>query len=141
MAENIIKKHGVTNPIGTLHFLGIPLQLLSIIQSTVSTLQAREIKDKKNFEKTAEFYNHLANVFQLQYGKILLSTAPKEQIQSILDNGQPFFSDLTQEVELCLNGTSCDAVQKAMQSLGDTFTFIFYCQPKKFHIFDISLEI
>ena len=93
----------------------------TIIQSTVSTLNSGAILDKDNFDKSAKFYNHLENIFQLQYGKILLSTASKSQIQSILDKRLPFFSKLTQEVESCVNGTNCDAVQEAIQSLGDTF--------------------
>ena len=93
----------------------------TIIQSTVSTLNSGAILDKDNFDKSAKFYNHLENIFQLQYGKILLSTASKSQIQSILDKRLPFFGKLTQEVESCLNGTTCDAVQEAIQSLGDTF--------------------
>ena len=71
-----------------------------------------------------DFYIELAAVLDLQYGNVLLATSTKAQLQNVIDNNWPFFTNNTDLVEKCLQGVNCDIVQDVSQNLGKSYFFI-----------------
>ena len=66
-----------------------------------------------------DFYIELAAVLDLQYGSVLLSTSSKAQLQTVIDNEWPFFTNNTDLVKDCLLHFNCGGVQDILQRLGD----------------------
>ena len=92
----------------------------TIIQTFVNLFRSRDVDDVTSFGLAKEFYLVLASTLQLQYGNILLATSTKAQIQSVIDNDWPFFTNNTDLVESCLNGIECNKLQEAIQSISVT---------------------
>ena len=66
------------------------------------------------------FYLFLASTLDLQYGNVLLAMSKKAQLQEVLDNHWPFFTNKTEMVEACLqNDSHCnEIVEDIIQKLG-----------------------
>ena len=91
----------------------------TIIQSMVNLFQSRILKDKAIFALAKEFYLVLASTLQMEYGNVLLATSTKSQIQSMIDDDLPFFTNNTEMVKTCLNDLDCDSTQDILQRIGD----------------------
>ena len=65
-----------------------------------------------------EFYGVLANTFGLQYGKIMVATSTKSQLQAVIDNDWPFFGNNTELVQSCLKDSRCGGIKDIINSLG-----------------------
>ena len=57
------------------------------------------------------FYLILEKIFPLQLGKILLATASSSQLQEMVTKDWPYFTQYSQDIDPCLNGSSCPFVQ------------------------------
>ena len=55
----------------------------------------------------------------LQYGNILLATSTNSQLQSVIDNDWPFFTNQTDLVKTCLTDSDCDSIHDIIQKLGE----------------------
>ena len=66
-----------------------------------------------------EFYLVLASTLELQYGNVLLATSAKSQIQTVIDDDLPFFTNNTEMVKKCLNDLDCASTQDILQRIGD----------------------
>ena len=71
-----------------------------------------------SFGLAKEFYFVLASTLQLQYGNILLATSKKSEIQTVITNDWPFFTNNTELVKTCLEDVDCDKLQDILQKLG-----------------------
>ena len=89
----------------------------TIIQTFVNLFRSKDLEDLTSFGLAKEFYLVLASTLQLQYGNILLATSPKSQIQSVIDNDWPFFTNSTDLVKSCLKGLGCNKLQDVIQNL------------------------
>ena len=85
----------------------------------VNLFQSRILKDKVIFGLAKEFYLVLASTLQLEYGNVLLATSTKSQIQAMIDDDLPFFTNNTEMVKTCLNDLDCDSTQDILQQIGD----------------------
>ena len=65
-----------------------------------------------------EFYGALAKTLDLQYGNILLATSTKAQLQAVIDNDWPFFTNNTDLVKSCLLDSKCSSIKDIIQNLG-----------------------
>ena len=92
----------------------------TIIQTFVNLFRSKDVKDVTSFGLAKEFYLVLASTLKLQYGNILLATSTKAQIQSVIDNDWPFFTNNTDLVKSCLRGLGCNKLQDAIQNLSTT---------------------
>ena len=97
----------------------------TIIQTFVNLFRSSDITDMASFGLAKEFYFVLASTLQLQYGNILLATASKSEIQSVIDNDWPFFTNSTDLVKACLEDLGCDKLQEFIQNLGITLFIDF----------------
>ena len=85
----------------------------------VNLFQSGVLQDRTSFTQAKEFYLVLASTLQLQYGNVLLATSTKSQLQTVIDNDWPFFTNYTHLVKKCLKDTDCDSIQDIIQKLGN----------------------
>ena len=90
----------------------------TIIQSMVNLFQSRVLKDELIFTVAKEFYLVLASTLELQYGNVLLATSTKSQIQTVIDDDLPFFTNNTEVVKTCMNYLDCDGTRRILQQTG-----------------------
>ena len=90
----------------------------TIIQTLVNTFRSGIITDKTSFALAKEFYSILASTLDLQYGDVLLATSTRSQLEEMLDNDWPFFTNNTQLMENCLKDSDCDGTQDIIKVLG-----------------------
>ena len=90
----------------------------TIIQATVNTIQSGNLKEVFNRDRINQFYIALDKIFHFQFGKILLATASSSDLEAMLAKDWPFFTNFSQEIEECLNRTSCQGVAGLIQLLG-----------------------
>ena len=64
------------------------------------------------------FYHALDSILHLQYGKVLLATAPRNHLERVLERGWPYFTNISHHVSMCLNGTNCQGALDLVNSLG-----------------------
>ena len=91
----------------------------TIIQTLVNTFRFGTITDKTSLTLTKDFYFSLASTLDLQYGNVLLATSTRSQLQEVLDNDWPFFTNNTRLVERCLKDSDCEGTQKFIHGLGN----------------------
>ena len=65
------------------------------------------------------FYHALDSILHLQYGKVLLATAPRNHLERVLERGWPYFTNISHHVSMCLNGTNCQGALDVVNSLGE----------------------
>ena len=94
----------------------------TIIQSIVNLFLSGSIKDKTSLSLAKEFYIVLASTLNLQHGNILLATSTRSQLQTMIDEDWPFFTNCTSLVKTCLKESDCDGVQDIVQKLGKQIT-------------------
>ena len=92
----------------------------TIIQSLVNLFQSGVLKDRTSFTAAKEFYLALASTLQLQYGNVLLAMSTKSQLQTVIDNEWPFFTDYTQLVKECLADSRCNNISEFPRKQGDS---------------------
>ena len=90
----------------------------TIIQTVVNTFRSGIITDKTTFALAKDFYFVLASTLNLQYENVLLATSTQSQLQEVLDNDWPFFTNNTHLVEKCLKDSDCDGTQEILKRLG-----------------------
>ena len=90
----------------------------TIIQATVNTIEAGDIKDPLNRKRIAQFYLALDKIFHFQLGKILLATVSPTNIEAMMAKDWPYFDNYLQETYQCLNHTNCQRVRDIIQTLG-----------------------
>ena len=99
--------------------------LNTILHATVNTIKAEPqvIKESMNKRRLNDFYLTLETTFNLQFGKILLATASKEEIQMIMDKEWPFLQSYKDNIEACLTMENCQDIQEIIKELGKFFRF------------------
>ena len=90
----------------------------TILQATVNTIKANVVEESLNRKRLNEFYLALETIFHLQFGKILLATVSKEEMQMIMDQGWPFLESYKDNVEACLASENCNGIQEIIKELG-----------------------
>ena len=90
----------------------------TIIQATVNTIEAGDIKERSNRKRISQFYLVLDKIFHFQLGKILLATVSSSDIEAMMAKDWPYFSHFTEEIKKCLNHSSCNGVRDLVKSLG-----------------------
>ena len=99
----------------------------SIIQTFVNIFRLGVIKDGRRKNLAKDFYKILATTLKLEYGNILLSTSTKSDVQAVIDNDWPFFTNSTDLVKYCLLSSNCEKIQQIIHGLGLYFCcFSFY---------------
>ena len=93
----------------------------TIIQTFVNLVRSGVKPDVRGFTLIKEFYGVLASTLNLQYGNVLLATSTNSQLQTMIDNEWPFFTNHTDLVKNCLSGSHCDSIQDRVQRLGKNF--------------------
>ena len=91
----------------------------TIILTVVNLFKSGVLKHKTKLNPVNKFYFELASTLHLQFGNVLLATAPKSEIQAVLDNDWPFFTNTTELVKACLQDSDCDQIQDVLQQLGN----------------------
>ena len=94
----------------------------TIIQATVNTIQSDDTKEVMNRKRINMFYLALDNIFYFQFGKILMATVSSSELQTMLAKDWPYFSHYSQEIDQCLNNTSCQGVSDLVKSLGKYYS-------------------
>ena len=90
----------------------------TIIQSMVNLFQSGVLHDRTSLNLAKEFYLVLASTLELQYGNVLLATLTKSQLQTVIDNDWPFFTNHTDLVKMCLKNSDCGSTQDIIQEIG-----------------------
>ena len=84
----------------------------------VNLFHSGAMQDMTSFTLAREFYFVLASTLQLQYGNVLLATSTKSQLQNVINNAWPFFTNYTELVKTCLKDSECDNTQDVLQKQG-----------------------
>jgi hypothetical protein len=66
----------------------------------------------------AQFYAALDNIFNLQFGKILLATASLSQLEDMMAKDLPYLTKYSNEIDQCIKNASCQKVVNLIQTLG-----------------------
>ena len=66
-----------------------------------------------------DLYFALATTLRLQFENILLATSTKSQLQTVINNGWPFFINNIELVKTCLLESNCTGFRNLIQELGD----------------------
>ena len=90
----------------------------TIIQTAVNLFRSGVLKDLTGFTEAKQFYQVLVSTLDLQYGNVLLATSTKSQLQAVINNDWPFFTNQTDLVKTCLLDSGCDSLQDIFQKLG-----------------------
>ena len=93
----------------------------TIIQTLVNFFHSGVVKDQKRLRMAKDFYIELAAVLDMQYGNVLLATSTKAQLQNVIDNNWPFFTNNTDLVKACLINSTCASIQNILAKLGKYF--------------------
>ena len=97
----------------------------TIIQTFVNLLQSGAIMDEITLTLTRQFYKVLADTLDLQYGNILIATSTTAQMQAVLNNKWPFFTNYTDLVKKCLQESKCVTLHNVFRSLGKQIVSLF----------------
>ena len=66
-----------------------------------------------------QFYQAMNGVFHFEYGKNLLATSSRAQLQEMINKDYPFFMEHKADILSCVNNmTSCQIVNNIMENLG-----------------------
>ena len=92
----------------------------TIIQTFVNLFHPGVVTDQKRFKQAKEFYMEVADTLNLHYGNVLLATSTRSQLQSVIDNDWPFFTNNTDLVKSCLLNSTCEGIQDIIGKPGKT---------------------
>ena len=95
----------------------------TVIQATVNTIESGDIIEADNRKGMKSFYHALDKIFKLQFGKLLLATtlnwaSPQTFLGPMLEGDFPYVEAYKYEIEQCLGGGDCQAVEDLVQTLG-----------------------
>ena len=91
----------------------------TLVHSLVSLFHTGILKkDTASFTLAKELYMVVANMLDLQYGNVLIATGTRSQLQTVIDNDWPFFTNYTETVRNCLKDSKCDELQDIFEKLG-----------------------
>ena len=62
----------------------------------------------------------VADTLNLHCGNVLLATSTRSQLQSVIDNDWPFFTNNTDLVKSCLLNSTCEGIQDIIGKPGKT---------------------
>ena len=98
----------------------------TIIQNIVNLFKnSHVIKNPRRHMLTKKLYLRLAATLDLQYGKVLLASSTKAQLQAVIDNDLPFFTNMTDILKTCLSQSKCENIQEILHMQGGQILFIF----------------
>ena len=98
----------------------------TITRTIINLFQSGAVTDGITFILTRQFYQVLVNTLDLQYENILLAASTAEQMQAVIWNKWPFFTNYTNVVEKCLRESNCDTLQEVYQDHGKDFSSSFF---------------
>ena len=91
----------------------------AITRSLVSLFHTGVLKgNTTSFSLAKELYLVVANMSQLQYGSVLIATGTRSQLQTVIDNDWPFFTNYTESVKACLKHSTCEELRDVFEKLG-----------------------
>ena len=91
----------------------------ALIRTVVDTIQSGIIENRESQKSLNELYLALERKYDLQYGKFLLALSSKVELEEMANKGWPFFANYSQELEVCLNGTTCRDLNDIIARLGE----------------------
>ena len=91
----------------------------TIIQAVVNTIESNDVKDLENRENINQLYLALDQIFNFQYGKILLALSAPSELRSMQSQGWPYFTHFSKEMDECLNDSSWQGVTDLINSVGE----------------------
>ena len=97
----------------------------TIIQAFVNLVQSERIQDSTSQKMVNQFYLAFDRVFNLEYGKNLLATSSRAQLQDMIQKDYPFFMHHKLDVQSCLNNMSCQIVNSIVENLGKNISKTF----------------
>ena len=96
----------------------------TIIKTLVNSIEIGQLMELVDPSMVSAFYSALDSILQLQYGKVLLATAPRNHLERVLERGWPYFTNMSHHVSMCLNGTNCQEALDLVNSLGEVLCSI-----------------
>ena len=78
----------------------------TVLQATLNTILSGDIENTLYERRIDGFYIALERLLKLDFGKILLATISGRKLRTMIDSQMPFFSQYTEEVDQCLNGSN-----------------------------------
>ena len=89
----------------------------TIIPTVVSLVKSEIVQGTTSQTMVNQFYESLDSVFPLDFGKNLLATSSRVQLQEMIDKEYPFFIPHTKDINTCLNNMSCHIVRNIIESV------------------------
>ena len=91
----------------------------TILMTLVNSIETGGLMEVVDPSLVTAFYHALDSILHLQYGKVLLATAPRNHLERVLERGWPYFTNISHHVSMCLNGTNCQGALDVVNSLGE----------------------
>ena len=95
----------------------------AMIRIVVDTIQSGIVDNRESKKSLNELYLAMEKRYDLQYGKFLLALSSEEELEAMMNKGWPFFAKYSQQMDLCLNGTTCTGVGGIISKLGKRYYF------------------
>ena len=92
----------------------------TLLLALVNTIISGRVKEFSVKEQLNQFYKAIDETFNLDYGNILLASSSKKDLQTMLDNEWPFFTNHTEMVKECFLGGSCQSVKDLVRTFATT---------------------
>ena len=96
-----------------------PRTIIKILINSIESGQLMEVVDPS---MVTAFYSTLDSILHLQYGKVLLATAPRNHLERVLERGWPYFTNFSHHVSMCLNDTNCQGAFDLVNRLGEVLS-------------------
>ena len=93
-------------------------------RTIIQAIQLESIKGSLARKMFNQFYLALYQTFDLKLGKIFLATASRSQLKAMMDMGWPYLTPYSKEIDICLNGTSCQGLNNLVQTIGMNIIFV-----------------
>lgn len=93
----------------------------TILKATVNTIMSGKIFEKLNRKRMNGFFSVLEKTFDLKFGKVLLATIPRAEMEKMIEEDWPFFASFQAEMEMCRKETNCSGVNNLLRQLGKFF--------------------
>ena len=93
----------------------------TIIQAIINLVKSETIQGTTSQDAANKFYKEMDAFFHFDYGKNLLATSSRAQLQEMINKDHPFFTDHKLDIHSCLmnNMTSCHIVNNIVENLGE----------------------
>ena len=92
----------------------------TILRAIVNTLVANQMTEEDSKQGLLSFYEKLHQIFNLQFGKILLALSSSTQLKAMKNQSVPYFDSIESDIQDCEEKEDCTGAMDLINELGKT---------------------